>query len=91
MSGAESAPSLELGQKEIAKEVNRVMKDLADIVAADITGERGIGKYTGRRPSPTQGEIAQLAFTLYDSRGRQDGHDIEDWLRAEQELVRHYS
>jgi Protein of unknown function (DUF2934) len=70
---------------------NRVMKDLADIVAADITGERGIGKYTGRRPSPTQGEIAQLAFTLYDSRGRQDGHDIEDWLRAEQELVRHYS
>jgi hypothetical protein len=25
---------------------------------------------------------------LYESRGRQDGHDIEDWLRAEQELVR---
>jgi DUF2934 family protein len=67
------------------------MKELADIVAADITGERGMGKYTGRCLSPTHDETAQLAFSLYESRGRQDGHDIEDWLRAEQELVRHYS
>jgi hypothetical protein len=67
------------------------MKVLDDIVAADITGEKGMGKYTGRRLSPTRGEIAQLAFSLYDSRGRQDGHDIKDWLRAEQELMRHYS
>ena len=27
-----------------------------------------------RRPSPTHDEIAQLAFSLYESRGRQDGH-----------------
>jgi hypothetical protein len=39
------------------------------------------------RISPTHDEIAQLAFSLYESRGRQDGHHIEDWLRAEQELV----
>jgi hypothetical protein len=67
------------------------MKKLADISAADITGERGMGKYTGRRMSPTYDEIPQLAFGLYESRGRQDDHHIEDWLRAEHELVRHYA
>jgi len=50
-----------------------------------------MGKYTGRRLSPTHDEIAQLAFSLYESGGRQDGHHIEDWLRAEQELVWHYA
>ena len=67
------------------------MKGVAAIVAADTTGEWEMGKYTGRRTSPTHDEIAQLAFTLYESRGRQDGHHIEDWLRAEQELVGHYA
>ena len=56
----------------------------ADIVAADISGERAMGKYTGRRLYPTQDEIAQLAFSFYESRGRQDGHDLEDWRHAEQ-------
>jgi hypothetical protein len=60
---------------------------LADLA----TGEWGMGMYTGGRTSPTHDEIAELAFSLYESRGRQDGHDTEDWLRAEQELVRHYA
>ena len=55
-----------------------------------LTGERTMGMYTGRRFSPTRDEIAQLAFSFYESRGRQDGHDVEDWLEAEKELVRHY-
>jgi Protein of unknown function (DUF2934) len=67
------------------------MKKVADIVIADVTGEGGMGKYTGGRLYPTHDEIAQLAFSLYESRGRQDGHHVEDWLRAEQELVRHYA
>ena len=62
------------------------MKKVADIVIADITGEGAMGKYTGSRLYPTHDEIAQLAFSLYESRGRQDGHHVEDWLRAEQEL-----
>src|SRR5438552_10113955 len=65
------------------------MKKVADIVIADVTGEGTMGKYTGSRLYPTNDEIAQLAFSLYESRGRQDGHHIEDWLRAEQELVWH--
>lgn len=35
-----------------------------------------------------QKQIAELAFRLYEARGRQDGHDIEDWLRAEAVLRR---
>ena len=58
------------------------MKGVAAIVAADTTGEWEMGKYTGRRTSPTHDEIAQLAFSLYESRGRQDGYHVEDWLRA---------
>ena len=44
--------------------------------------------------SSTHDEIAQVAYSLYEPRGRQDGHDghdVEDWLRAEQELVRHFA
>ena len=63
----------------------------ADIVGAYITGEWSKGGYTGDHLSPTHDEIAQLAFSLYEARGRQGGHDVEDWLRAEQELVHHYS
>jgi hypothetical protein len=50
-----------------------------------------MGKNIGRRSYPTHDQIAQLTFSLYDSRGRQEGYQIEDWLRAEQELVRHYA
>jgi len=34
----------------------------------------------------TESEIARRAFELYCDRGREDGHDVEDWLRAEREL-----
>jgi len=31
-------------------------------------------------------DISKRAFELYEARGCQDGHDLEDWLQAEQEL-----
>jgi hypothetical protein len=31
-------------------------------------------------------QIAELAHRLWNERGRQHGHDAEDWLRAEQLL-----
>ena len=64
------------------------MKEVADIVTADATSEMGMGKYTSPRMPPTHDEIAQLAFSLHEARGRQYGHYVGDWLRAEQELVR---
>lgn len=30
--------------------------------------------------------IAQRAYELWEQRGRQNGHEMEDWLRAEREL-----
>jgi Protein of unknown function (DUF2934) len=50
-----------------------------------------MGKNIDRRLYPSHYEIAQLAYSLHESRGRQDGHQMEDWLRAEQELVHHYA
>jgi hypothetical protein len=32
-------------------------------------------------------KIRLRAYTLYQERGREDGHDVDDWLRAEAELT----
>jgi hypothetical protein len=37
---------------------------------------------------PSHGEIAALAFSYWEARGRQGGSPIEDWIRAERELRR---
>jgi hypothetical protein len=34
----------------------------------------------------TEDDIARRAFELYCDRGREDGHDVDDWLNAEREL-----
>ena len=62
---------------------------LSDIEAA-LAGEQLMSFRTGRRDHPSQGEIARLAYRLYERRGRQDGHDVDDWLSAERELTHHY-
>ena len=33
-------------------------------------------------------DIRRRAYELYEQRGRQDGHDVEDWVRAEEEVTR---
>lgn len=35
----------------------------------------------------THEQIAVLAHRFWNERGRQHGHDAEDWLRAEQTLI----
>ena len=30
--------------------------------------------------------VAELAYARYQSRGGEDGHDVEDWLEAEREV-----
>jgi DUF2934 family protein len=53
------------------------------LILASLTGELSMGKHTWY---PTTSDVAQRAYELYEARGRQDGLDIDDWLRAEQEL-----
>jgi hypothetical protein len=38
-------------------------------------------------PSDMITRIAERAFLFYEQRGRQDGFDLEDWLRAEREML----
>ena len=32
-------------------------------------------------------DVARRAYDLYLARGREHGHDVEDWLQAERELL----
>ncbi len=43
-------------------------------------------KPSAREERPADGDIAARAYSLYLDRGRQDGHDVDDWLQAEREL-----
>jgi hypothetical protein len=38
--------------------------------------------------APAQEAIANLAYSYWEARGGQGGSPWEDWLRAEQELMR---
>ena len=37
--------------------------------------------------SSLQEEIRRRAYQLYEERGREDGHDLDDWLSAEAEIT----
>jgi hypothetical protein len=59
-------------------------------IAATLTGERMMIKCTGDQERPSRDEIARLADHFYETWGRQDGRDVDDWLSAERELTHHY-
>ena len=42
---------------------------------------------TAERPQATVEDIAERAYALYLARGAQHGHDVEDWLQAERDLL----
>ena len=39
-------------------------------------------------PERIQEQIRQRAYEIYDLHGREDGHDLDDWLRAESAVTR---
>jgi Protein of unknown function (DUF2934) len=67
----------------LAVSIGRIDKKVetktGDFVTSQAAGEWGMGAHTGGRFAPTRDEISKLAYSLYESRGRQDGHDTEDW------------
>ena len=42
---------------------------------------------TTREPPELEHLIRQRAYQLYEARGRQDGHEMEDWYRAKEEIT----
>lgn len=59
-------------------------------IAAALTGEMMVAKDTGSSERPAPDEIARLAYHFYETRGRRDGHDVDDWLTAERTIASHY-
>ncbi len=44
-------------------------------------------KRTTKSITELQQQIRRRAYELYEQRGRQDGHDLDDWLQAESEVT----
>ncbi len=42
---------------------------------------------TQARTGKDRTKVAALAYGLYEQRGREDGHALDDWLEAEQRIV----
>ncbi len=44
---------------------------------------------TSKMPYPhhVEEKIRKRAYELYEARGREDGHDVDDWVRAEQDIT----
>ena len=38
-------------------------------------------------PHHVEEKIRRRAYELFENRGGEDGHDLEDWLAAEQEIT----
>ena len=38
-------------------------------------------------PNGIQARIAALAYQFYEQRGREPGHELEDWIQAEKRIL----
>ena len=38
-------------------------------------------------PQDLEDKIRRRAYQLYEERGRENGHELDDWLRAEEEIA----
>lgn len=50
-------------------------------------GSRGFGPGEAGQAEDVRCRIAALAYQFYEQRGREDGHEVEDWLAAEQRIL----
>ena len=54
--------------------------------AVDLTDSVATAFDDSTSASPTHGDIAALAYALWEERGGGDGRADEDWLQAERQL-----
>jgi hypothetical protein len=55
------------------------------------TSKTPSGHLTGARTHPELEDAVRFrAYVLYEERGQQDGRDLEDWFRAEEEILSRY-
>jgi Protein of unknown function (DUF2934) len=56
------------------------------------TGRTSLSGLTGAKKNPENpatlhARISRRAYELYEEHGRQPGHELEDWLQAEQDIL----
>jgi predicted small metal-binding protein len=69
---------------EHAKTAHKMREIPADVLSK----VRGAIREEGEAASPElEARIRVRAYQLYELRGKQDGHELEDWFQAEAELA----
>ena len=64
--------------------VKSARRKTADAITT--AADRSSKSLPNRSATMTDGDIARRAYELYEKRGREHGHDLDDWLQAEREL-----
>ena len=49
--------------------------------------EKNAARTTAPQSENVTEQIRRRAYELYEARGREDGHDLEDWQQAEAEIT----
>ncbi len=49
--------------------------------------ERNPRKLQKNQPRDQEEQVRHRAYQIYEERGREDGHDLDDWLKAENEIA----
>ena len=65
-------------------QATKLLDDEPGLVPAEVMGA------DDEMSAPTEEQIAELAYTYWESRGFQGGSPWEDWFRAEEELKRRH-
>lgn len=71
---------------ETAKKTKAPAKPRASAATKTAAKKRTVAEQV-KATTPTHAEIALLALQYWAERGRQDGQAVQDWLRAERELM----
>jgi hypothetical protein len=66
-----------MAREKQARTMTSVRCDATDVVRSISAG----------RPTEIENKIRQRAHDLYSARGHEPGRDLEDWLRAEIEIL----
>jgi hypothetical protein len=73
-----------------------IREKVSNPTTAGVSARRSTGSHGNEQSDPPfqiskagwdYERIARRAYELYEQRGRQEGRDVEDWMKAEQQLA----
>ena len=75
---SETSPEMDIAADENQQRDERASKDE--------TAEADRVPTNDSRQTPNSEGVSKRAYEIYCERGCEDGHDLDDWLRAEREV-----